>query len=361
MSQDNLLSRFISNYRIDIEINKKINIGFKLNEIDNSQLYFAKYYFNSNNNNATVSQWLTVDQYVGTQYIGFIKLENVINELCKNKQSTSYYSKYGISSDNFFTFNINHINANKYKLDIVKLQDRINPENNIFKYFEPPEYTINYEGGNTKIQQPMLGEVDIVASDMYVWGFMTTTPHDLCNINITDKNINVINNILDTMSHNNILHTIQKLKTKTEILTNIENNITDTINKNITTDIIKDTINSKKNIEEKIRFHDFYLDKIKQPNKKINIQYYYYKYYNENFVKTLDKILEYLNNPAYTESIINILNNLIDENKNEPIEQYNNERMEQNNKKQKTDYRNKYLKYKLKYLKLKKSIPTYFN
>ena len=167
-----ILSRWIKNNRYRDEIKETISFG-------SPSIQFAKYKFNSNDSKSSLSEWLTAGTYVGTQYIGFFKTEYIKSWLTFNQvlDRTSTFV-----TANFFTYDISQVVSSlDITQEIIKLErDDIKDVNNVvqrkdntFQYFTPPGYPIIYEDGSVKEIVSNDGEIDVVASNMVVYGILS--------------------------------------------------------------------------------------------------------------------------------------------------------------------------------------------
>lgn len=385
MNENLILSRWIKDERIRIEITEPKNIGLK-------GIKFFKYNFNSNDSNASLDTWLSLSSYQDTQYIGFFKLDE-ISSFFNNDYLTDKFSRFITS--NFFTFNINEIFTNNRspvslkELSNVTLSDVIKPIDDIVQYFEPPIYNVIFEDGAIKSRESNDGEIDIVAKDMSVYGLLTTTPLDIItsskNSDFTkinngsslyEVNYSIINKVLQKLREEHIVGVPTDLLSIDGIhMQEFYNLVLEYYEKFIV------VVNTNK---DKIRkFHDHFkfksqerfkeykkdfLNALKAPTSDMEIEvlkrkYKIYaltlkkfgddkivlprkllsrekKYYEENYLQRLLYITSCLNNPSSRDVTIRILEEMEDS--------------EPNSKKSKS--RQKYIKYKMKYLELKKKM-----
>lgn len=213
-----LLSRWIkdekSNSRLNIELDKTSTIDFGLRNYKNSPISFVKYIFNSNEAQYSLRTWLTSDEYERTQYIGFFKLESIRDWL---NMVFSVDDKVKFVTNSFFIFNLDQVfslsgfNINKIERNPT-LDDEVIRANNALQYFKPP----GYPGTNPITGLPVMlsnsGEIDIVASNMAVYGILSNGPQNLMlsekdqnntlEKNYSDKNVELINHVLDKMREN---------------------------------------------------------------------------------------------------------------------------------------------------------------
>jgi len=387
-----ILSRWIKNERMKEEIIDTIDFGLK--DYANKPIKFAKYNFASNKNQASIYEWLTANSYEESQYIGFFNLNEIKNYYNNENFYIDEFTRF--NTINFFTFNLNNVFSLdednqliiKKKLDIPKedINLRILREKNVLKYFTPPPYAVKYSDGTTKENYSNPGEIDIVANDMAVYGILCNHATNIIksiktsnDINYSDNNVNLLNNILKKIRNSNIDvgNDIQFLKTHNQLKIDYEeefknlyfdtideilienNNINDELNKYCNTMkkyFIFDNENNPLRANREINIdcgalerllnvlNDKSINKIQKQkfiiNQKIN------EYIDNNFLKTLLYIVGFLNNVDTYKTMKNILDET----------NQNNVDVLSPNKRQKLNDKKKYIKYKTKYLELKKKL-----
>ena len=191
-----LLSRWIKPERLIIElIDHSPQLNFGLRNYQDYSIRFAKYKFDSNDSKANLKTWLSAGGYKDTQYIGFFELDSIRNWL--NIDFTVDEKKH-FETNSFFIFNLDQVfslsgtNFEKRELQPT-IRETITRENNVLKYFNPPSYDVFYEDGTFYKTYSNSGEIDIVASNMAVYGILSNSP---INLMLSNKDSN------DTLNKN---------------------------------------------------------------------------------------------------------------------------------------------------------------
>ena len=362
-----ILSRWIKNNRYRDEIEKTISFG-------SPSIKFAKYKFNSNDSTSSLSEWLTAGTYTGTQYIGFFKTESIKSWLTFNQvlDRTSTFV-----TANFFTYDISQVVSSlDITQEIIKLErDDIKDVNNVvqrkdntFQYFTPPGYPITYEDGSVKETVSNDGEIDVVASNMVVYGILSSPENILSKNNqvprgYTDENIALINKILEEIRNKGMGY-IPNLLNEDEVKKSV-----DTINFDIIDKILRENFQNAK-ITELCTSRPQYFErsgtfyKIIRNPASLNVLSLLRKTllkivpgnfqelfkYSKRILEESEKLLKYLlyitkflNSSDHQENMIEILNP-----RKTKIES-----QEDNMASKQQRIKNKYLKYKIKYLNLK--------
>ena len=380
---NNILSRWIKNNRDTVETDDNIDIGLK--NMIGSPIFFSKYKFNSNTGTATINSWLSSNSFIDTQYIGFFKYKYVVDWINK-PQSTDYYSHFA-SQGNFFVFKALYNNSttnlttnsifstknmntpiNIKKIEKPTLDTIITVEENIFKFFEPPKVEIFFEDGTRKSTEENPGEIDIVANNMAVYGIKCRSANDLINnINYSDDNITLINNVLDQLNASNFkllnkkeIRNLYTEKFKNRYFKYIKKNISKIPDEylNILGNPFNEELKFNISLDKYGKFFDKvneYLEKNNEPIIKLptlNIELEINNYISSNFLNALLIITTYLNNVETHNNTRQILQ-LVEQ---AAIQTRANAEVENSSKKQKRNYNKKYLKYKAKYLELKNKI-----
>jgi hypothetical protein len=340
-----LLSRWIKPERLIIElIERSPQLNFGLRNYQDYSIRFAKYKFDSNDSKANLKTWLSAGGYKDTQYIGFFELDSIRNWL--NIDFTVDEKKH-FETNSFFIFNLDQVfslsgtNFEKRELQPT-IRETITRENNVLKYFNPPSYDVFYEDGTFYKTYSNSGEIDIVASNMAVYGILSNSPinlmlsnkdsNDTLNKNYSDINIKLINHVLDKMKeksftgvYDNLLNLTELNKHFTKVLQDIYyqqleallNNSSHPKYKDIKkliekmNDIIEDSIiidgenirlNPDMKYEVKISTYSRIFDQLKKNygiivNSIFNIKMEENKYINEHFIGALLNIASFLNNP----------------------------------------------------------------
>lgn len=379
-----LLSRWIKNNRLNIELDTTSHLNFGLRNYKNYPISFVQYIFNSNNSQANLKTWLSVGSYENTQYIGFFNLDSIRNWL--NMDFTTDYIA-GFVTNNFFIFDLDQVyslsglNFEKKELNPA-INDSVIRENNVLKYFKPPGYDVYTEEGRLSETYSNPGEVDIVASNMAVYGIISDGPENLMlstkdknntlEKNYSNRNVKLINHVLDKMRERGFIGVYDNLVNSTQLnehftrklqelyfqqLEQLLNNSNHPNHKGI-----KDTIKSIKELiiingegkDENIQLnhnnkynvntgkYSRVFDQLKKFG--INVISFYIKgkeneYINEKFIGALLNIASFLNNPTYRENTITIFNE-VNEIANEHYTNIN-------------AAKNKYIEEKNKYMELK--------
>ena len=339
-----LLSRWIKPERLIIElIDHSVQLNFGLRNYQDYPIRFAKYKFDSNDSKANLKTWLSAGGYKDTQYIGFFELDSIRNWL--NIDFTVDEKTYFVTNS-FFIFNLYQVfslsgtNFEKRELQPT-IRDTITREKNLLKYFKPPSYDVFYEDGTFYKTYSNSGEIDIVASNMAVYGILSNSPinlmlsnkdsNDTLNKNYSDINIKLINHVLDKMRekdftgvYDNLLNLTELNKHFTKVLQDIYYQQLDALLNNSShpkykdikkliekmNDIIEDFIiidgenirlNPDMKYEVPIKGYSmisrilntkFGIDRI-----LFNIKMEENKYINEHFIGALLNIASFLNNP----------------------------------------------------------------
>ena len=339
-----LLSRWIKPERLIIElIDHSVQLNFGLRNYQDYPIRFAKYKFNSNDSKANLKTWLSAGGYKDTQYIGFFELDSIRNWL--NIDFTVDEKTYFVTNS-FFIFNLYQVfslsgtNFEKRELQPT-IRDTITREKNLLKYFKPPSYDVFYEDGTFYKTYSNSGEIDIVASNMAVYGILSNSPinlmlsnkdsNDTLNKNYSDINIKLINHVLDKMRekdftgvYDNLLNLTELNKHFTKVLQDIYHQQLEALLNNSShpkykdikkliekmNDIIEDSIiidgenirlNPDMKYEVPIKGYSmisrilntkFGIDRI-----LFNIKMEENKYINEHFIGALLNIASFLNNP----------------------------------------------------------------
>ena len=340
-----LLSRWIKPERLIIElIDHSPQLNFGLRNYQDYSIRFAKYKFDSNDSKANLKTWLSAGGYKDTQYIGFFELDSIRNWL--NIDFTVDEKKH-FETNSFFIFNLDQVfslsgtNFEKRELQPT-IRETITRENNVLKYFNPPSYDVFYEDGTFYKTYSNSGEIDIVASNMAVYGILSNSPinlmlsnkdsNDTLNKNYSDINIKLINHVLDKMRekdftgvYDNLLNLTELNKHFTKVLQDIYYQQLDALLNNSShpnykdikkliekiNDIIEDFIiingenirlNPDMKYEVKISTYSRIFDLLKKNygiivNSIFNIKMEENKYINEHFIGALLNIASFLNNP----------------------------------------------------------------
>ena len=168
-----ILSRWIKNNRYGTEIIETISFG-------SPSIKFAKYKFDSNNSESTLYEWLSAGTYFETQYIGFFMTKSIKSWL-NYSQLIDRTSQF--VTDNFFTYDISQVVSSSditqeitqlNRDDIKDVKDVVRRIDNTFQYFKPPMYPIYNEDGKQKESVSNDGEIDVVASNMVVYGILSS-------------------------------------------------------------------------------------------------------------------------------------------------------------------------------------------
>lgn len=276
-----LLSRWIKNERLNIELeNSSLPLDFGLRDYHGRPISFVKYKFNSNDGRASLYEWLSADGYNDTQYIGFFELDT-IRDWLSGRLSVDMISKFTFGAT-FFIFNLDQVfslkidvpQISKEKLENPKLEDSIIRKDNALQYFTPPVYYEYYEDGTRKPEPKFNpGEIDIVASNMAVYGILPGDPKNMILL-YSDPNHSLIN----TYSDNNVKlinHVLSKMRAKQFISV-----YDDILNKNQLRDILTKQL------------QDLYFQELKKliDNKKHSK----YKEIKDYFIKIKDKIEDFI-------------------------------------------------------------------
>ena len=336
-----LLSRWIKPERLIIElIERSPQLNFGLRNYQDYSIRFAKYKFDSNDSKANLKTWLSAGGYKDTQYIGFFELDSIRNWL--NIDFTVDEKKH-FETNSFFIFNLDQVfslsgtNFEKRELQPT-IRETITRENNVLKYFNPPSYDVFYEDGTFYKTYSNSGEIDIVASNMAVYGILSNSPinlmlsnkdsNDTLNKNYSDINIKLINHVLDKMRekdftgvYDNLLNLTELNKHFTKVLQDIYHQQLEALLNNSSHKDIKKLIEKMNDIiensiiidGENIRLNpdmkyevpinrysmisrilntQFGIDRI-----LFNIKMEENKYINEHFIGALLNIASFLNNP----------------------------------------------------------------
>lgn len=348
-----LLSRWIKPERLIIElIDHSPQLNFGLRNYQDYSIRFAKYKFDSNDSKANLKTWLSAGGYKDTQYIGFFELDSIRNWL--NIDFTVDEKTYFVTNS-FFIFNLYQVfslsgtNFEKRELQPT-IRDTITREKNLLKYFKPPSYDVFYEDGTFYKTYSNSGEIDIVASNMAVYGILSNSPinlmlsnkdsNDTLNKNYSDINIKLINHVLDKMRekdftgvYDNLLNLTELNKHFTKVLQDIYYQQLDALLNNSShpkykdikkliekmNDIIEDSIiidgknirlNPDMKYEVPIKGYsmisrilntEFGINRI-----LFNIKMEENKYINEHFIGALLNIASFLNNPITNINTITI-------------------------------------------------------
>ncbi len=375
-----ILSRWIKPSRIFSEIDNDNKYDVGLTQINGDPIYFAKYLFNSNNETRSIYDWLSAGSYIGSQYIGFFKLESIKN-FFNGSHLIDKFSHF--NTNTFFTFDSNDVfNESDLPIQVVNIENpeitgAVTVEKNKFKYFIPPDYPIYFEDGTTKEHVSNYGEIDIVASNISVFGILCDGPLNLFNrttrdnenmINYCDKNVNIINLILSKMKEHAIVNNIELLITrdvlhsslKTKISEYYVNKINKLLHKN---DKARKLTTDRKVVElisRNMDNHDILLKILKQYRtitndtselKNCNIMHHILKYVDINYIGSLLFIAKSLNNKLHA----NAMKLIFGEIKNK--QEHPSKKMRVGGGKNEETvfdiYQYKYFKYKKKYSQLK--------
>jgi len=369
-----ILSRWIKNDRYGTEIIETISFG-------SLSIQFAKYEFNSNDSTSSLSKWLTAGTYTGTQYIGFFETKSIKSWLNCN-QATDRTSTF--VTDNFFTYDISQVvSSSDITQEIIKLErddikdvkDVVQRKDNTFQYFTPPGYPITYEDGSVKETVSNDGEIDVVASNMVVYGILSYHENILSKNKevpkgYTDKNIALINKILEEMRNKGMGY-IPNLLNKDEVMISV-----DTINFDIIDNILRENSQNDKITgfcASRLKYFEKsgILYKIIRNSDSVKFMYLFHRFFGKNIVsgniqalkkyspvilEYSEKLLEYLlyitkflNSSDHQKNMIEILNP-----RNPRKAKIESHEDNVSSKQQRT--KNKYLKYKIKYLNLKNEI-----
>jgi hypothetical protein len=216
-----ILSRWIKQNRLNIEIDITTQLDFGLRNYKNHPIRFAKYKFESNNKKATIKTWLSAKSFEGTQYIGFFELDSIRDWL---NMTFTVDEKAIFETENFFVFNLYQVFSNTHGINIQKvslndeslepltLEDSITRDNNVLKYFSPPSFDVYFEDGTFYKTYSNSGEIDIVASNMSVYGILSNTPKNLM-LSTKDPNDTLINNY-SNINVELINHVLDRLRKK---------------------------------------------------------------------------------------------------------------------------------------------------
>ena len=403
-----LLTRWIKYEKLNIELESNniepIKLDFGLRSSNGRPINFVKYRFNSNDSGASIFEWLSDMQYMGTQYIGFFEIDYVKLWL-SGKLSTDYYSKF--VTDNFFVYDLNHvltlnINIAVQHIDNPNINQPIIRTDGLLQWFKPPPYPVYNEDRSIRSYKSLPGEIDIVASNMYVYGILCDNPqyliysvnpydnNDKILASYSNKNIALINNVLTLMRSQNFNNVYDNLLNKNELeqyfsqviindyinkLNEIynanynDNDIRNKIRDSINNDTINNTnflgvfFNQDNNIrinltiipmDKALRLLGRIFDRLQRidvnitkPNDTI-LMGRIIKYINYHFLNALINIASHLNNPNTTNQTIAIFNTVY--NNIEIINGGNNTELEEAEK--------LYISEKRKYIELKKLYNT---
>jgi hypothetical protein len=347
-----LLSRWIKPSRLYIETDRDstTQLDFGLRNYRNQSIRFAKYKFESNDKKASIKTWLSVDSYEGTQYIGFFELDSIRNWL---NMAFTVDEKTHFVTNSFIIFNLDQVFSNTYGSNIEKIElkltidDTVTTKNNVLQYFSPPPFNVYYEDGTFFRSYSNSGEIDIVASNMAVYGILSDAPVDLMLSrkdsndtlinNYSDFNVELINHVLNrfrergfTGVYDNLLNLAQLNDDLTKKLQDIYfeqlNHLLNTethpnytkikdIIKKLTSLIIVNgeniKLNENKRYEVKISIYSKIFDLLKKygiVNPTFNIQVKVKEYINTHFIGALLNIASFLNNHERNSDTIVILN-----------------------------------------------------
>ena len=384
-----ILSRWIKNDRYDTEIIETIPFG-------SPSIIFAKYKFDSNDSTSTLYEWLSAGTYFETQYIGFFMTKSIKSWL---NYSQLIDRTYQFVTDNFFTYDISQVVSSSditqeitqlNRDDIKDVKDVVRRIDNTFQYFKPPMYPIYNEDGTPKESVSNDGEIDVVASNMVVYGILSSEKNILgsekSNIPIprgmpagyTDENITLINKILEKMKSKGIGYPNKsKLLNKNEIKHQVNNENFDIIDKilkeNAQNQNMKDfCIHNEKYFQESNSLY-IIIRNVGTANVIFRLQKVLYirlgimpgnqqalkihspviLEYSKQLLKYLLYITQFLNSSDSQEKMIVILNETETEAERERTIQQS---QEDNVLSKRTRLKKKYLKYKIKYLNLKNQI-----
>jgi hypothetical protein len=347
-----LLSRWIKPSRLYIETDRDstTQLDFGLRNYRNQSIRFAKYKFESNDKKASIKTWLSVDSYEGTQYIGFFESNSIRNWL---NIPFTVDEKTHFVTNSFIIFNLDQVFSNTYGSNIKKIElkltidDTVTTKNNVLQYFSPPPFNVYYEDGTFFRSYSNSGEIDIVASNMAVYGILTDAPVDLMLSrkdsndtlinNYSDFNVELINHVLNrfrergfTGVYDNLLNLALLNDDLTKKLQDIYfeqlNHLLNTethpnyikikdIIKKLTSLIIVNgeniKLNENKRYEVKISIYSKIFDLLKKygiVNPTFNIQVKVKEYINTHFIGALLNIASFLNNHERNSDTIVILN-----------------------------------------------------
>jgi hypothetical protein len=379
-----ILSRWIKNDRYGTEIIETISFG-------SPSIKFAKYKFDSNNSESTLYEWLSAGTYTGTQYIGFFETESIKLWLNCN-QATDRTSTF--VTTNFFTYDISQVVSSsditqeitQLKRDnIIDVKDVVIRRDNTFQYFKPPMYPIYNEDGTIKESVSNDGEIDVVASNMVVYGILSYHENILSKNKevpkgYTDENIALINKILEEMRNKGIGEPNKsRLLDTDEIKHQVNNENFDIIDKilkeNAQNQNMKDYCGDIKLQKFFQKFDTSYKiirnsDSVKVIHglhrnigknivsgniQALKIHYPVILEYSKQLLEYLLYITQFLNSSDHQENMIVILNETKTE-KEAESERTIQQSQENNVLYKKTKLNKKYLKYKIKYLNLKNQI-----
>jgi hypothetical protein len=382
-----ILSRWIKNDRYGTEIRDTISFG-------SPSIKFAKYKFDSNNSKSTLYEWLSAGTYFETQYIGFFMTESIKSWL-NYSQLIDRTSQF--VTNNFFTYDISQVVSSsditqeitQLKRDDIKdVKDVVRRIDNTFQYFTPPSYPIHYEDGSPAESVSNDGEIDVVASNMVVYGILSS-PENILSKNqevpkgYTDENIALINKILEKMKSKGIGKPSKRnLLNENEIKDRVNNENFDIIdnilrqnaqNSNITM-FVKDKSNrfqkfdtsykiirNEKSLKSIFIVRNKLLKYVPENNKELYKELYKYSNtileYSKELLKYLLYITQFLNSSDHKEKMIVILNETKTERETERERERTIQQSQEDNVLYKrTRLKKKYLKYKIKYLNLKNQI-----
>ena len=382
-----LLTRWIKRDRLNIELEDySSQLNFGLRNYQNLPIRFAKYKFNSNESQANLKTWLSYGSYENTQYIGFFELDSIrnwLNIVFTNDDKANFVTEsfFIFDLDQVFSLNTNEKQISKVKLVNIGIDESIIRENNVLKYFNPPQFNVYYEDGTLYRSYSNSGEIDIVASNMGVYGILSIRaedlmssnkdPNDTLQKNYSVFNIELINRVLGRMRErrfNGVYDDLLNLDQLNDYFTKelqdiyfrqlddlIRNSghsnyqqIRDVIKK-ITILVISDDnsdnirLNYDKRYEIRIGGYSRIFGILKNfgINKpSFNIDAKIYEYINKNFIGSLLNIASFLNNPITNRDTIAIFSEV-----NTIANEYY----------KKTNVaKNRYVEGKIKYTELKK-------
>ena len=395
-----ILSRWIKDNRLNTEIGLQEGdqLDFGLKNYRGNSIRFVKYNFNSNNNTASIYDWLSDGGYQDTQYIGFFNIKAIEHWLNFNF-TVDYLTNF--ITNNYFIFKLNQV-FSLNPSDQVTIQEvtgltinsSVTKVNNQLQYFTPPAYPVYNEDRSIRSYHSNPGEIDIIASNMGVYGILCNHATDLLysskyndtlRENYSDINVRLINEVLTrlrtfnfTELENNFTRKLQEYYFDT-----LQNNL-----KNITKDKPRTYINSLTIDNNGIRLRDeikyttkitqypIILNSLKITYNKINISKQIDDYINIHFIGALLNIASFLNNSisrAKTIEILNVVRAIAEEQQRQEQQRQEQQRQEQQHKRQRLlvggnhlestvieyNSKHKYLKYKTKYLELKKKLNEY--
>jgi hypothetical protein len=346
-----ILSRWIKDERLNTEIDlqevDQLDFGLK-NDIGNS-IRFVKYNFNSNNNTTSIYDWLSDGGYKDTQYIGFFNID-AIRDWLKFNLSFDYHSRF--ITKNYFIFKLNQVfSLNPSDRVIIRevtgltINSSVTKVNNQLLYFTPPAYPVYNEDRSIRLYHSNPGEIDIVTSDMIVYGILCNHTTDLLyskNYNLrknySDNNVRLINEVLDRLRtfnftipvDANLLNVIEledifTRKLQESFFDTLQNNL-----KNITNNNARIYINkfTKDNNGIQLKDEIKYTMKINQypiifrhvgiTYNNVIISKQIDDYINEHFIGALLNIASFLNNSISRAETIEILN-VVRQNQQPPL------------------------------------------